>query len=190
MCNKEFKVGDKVRRITNSKLLKVGGIYKIRDILAGHIRVEGCDTHFDPDYFELVEDNNNAFDVNLLKTGMRVTFASGSCGIVFTNVDDVNYKGKDKVIVEFGFRVWDDLDKYKEIVKVEQSKNLKSTLESLYGKRNCEFVTIWEKKQKTKQQIQLDALIAESEAMVKEQEEFTKKQKALNERIEALKQTI
>lgn len=54
----KFKVGDKVRRVDPSGTLKVGEVYTVEYAAdCGLLRVQGYESNFDMDCFELANDN-------------------------------------------------------------------------------------------------------------------------------------
>ena len=54
----KFKVGDRVKRVNRSGVLKVGEVYTVEYATnAGSLRVQGYEAYFDMDCFELASDN-------------------------------------------------------------------------------------------------------------------------------------
>lgn len=54
----KFRVGDRVKRVKASHLLKVGEIYTVEYVGdTGNIKVNGYTSYYDKDCFELVNDN-------------------------------------------------------------------------------------------------------------------------------------
>lgn len=54
----KFKVGDRVKRVARSDVLKVGQVYTVESFShSGMLRIGGYTADFDADCFELVKDN-------------------------------------------------------------------------------------------------------------------------------------
>lgn len=175
-----FKVGDKVRRVNKRHVaVQIGDILTVKNVdIWCNISFEELPEwgHFDYYNFELVEEKNmNEFNIDDLKTGMRVTLSNGKTGFVFTDCvhsGDGAHLNQPFIKYEGSGRGWDYITDIENIIKVE---TVSSPYYILFDAIPTKYATIWEKKTETPEQKELRELKVQSEELLKKQQELNEK---------------